>query len=279
MTKNKNDEPLTLDEIHHVTLDVLKKIQEICKEHQITYFVAYGSLIGAVRHKGFIPWDDDFDIMMLRPDYDRFCAICNESINGHGDYALMNPDNNKDYPFNISRFCDLRYRMVRDDNETDAGMGIFIDIYPLDGLGNDISTIKGPLNEIKQFLLRLAWIARSSKMFVPKHNIIKKIVRLPIWMGTRLLGGRFFYRLMKRIIMRYDFSESKYVGCFVWDADMVCFPKKYFEGTTSLQFEGIAVDVPKEYDKVLRISYGDYMKLPPEENQHPTHGYQIFRKS
>lgn len=278
MTQNKTDEPLTLDEIHHVTLDVLKKIQEICKAHQITYFVAYGSLIGAVRHKGFIPWDDDFDIMMLRPDYDRFCKVCNESINGHGDYVLMNPDNNKDYPFNISRFCDLRYRMVRDDNEPDAGMGIFIDIYPLDGLGSDISTIKGPLNRTKQFLLHLTGIARSPRMVVSKHNVIKNILRLPIWIGTHLLGGRFFYYLMKKIINRYSFSTSKYVGCFVWDADMVYFPKKYFEGTTSMQFEGLAVDVPKEYDKVLRISYGDYMKLPPEEEQHPTHGYQIFRK-
>ena len=278
MTRNKIDEPLTLDEIHHVTLDVLKKIQEICKAHQITYFVAYGSLIGAGRHKGFIPWDDDFDIMMLRPDYDRFCAICNESINGHGDYALMNPDNNKDYPFNISRFCDLRYRMVRDDNEPDAGMGIFIDIYPLDGLGSDVSRIKGILNITKNLLLRLISIARSPEMFVSKHNIIKKMIRLPIWGGARLLGGNFFYRLMKRIVTRYDFSESKYVGCFVWDSGMVFFPKIYFEGTIALQFEGIEVDVPKEYDKVLRISYGDYMKLPPEEEQHPTHGYQIFWK-
>ena len=104
------------------------------------------------------------------------------------------------------------------------------------------------------------------------------MMRLPIWVGARLLGGNFFYRLMKRIVNRYDFSESKYVGCFVWDSDMVFFPKIYFEGTTALQFEGITVDVPKEYDKALRISYGDYMKLPPEEDQHPTHGYQIFRK-
>lgn len=278
MAQNQNDEPLTLDEIHHVTLDVLKKIQEICKMHHIIYFVAYGSLIGAVRHKGFIPWDDDFDIMMLRPDYDRFCKVCNEFVNGHSDYALMNPDNNKDYPFNISRFCDLHYRMVRDDNEPDAGMGIFIDIYPLDGFGSDVSMIKGPLNQTKQILLRLSTIARS-RMFLPKHNIVKKIVRLPIWMGTHFLGGRFFYHLMKKIITRYNLSDSKYVGCFVWDAEMVYFPKIYFEQTTSLQFEGITVDVPKEYDKVLRISYGDYMKLPPEEERHPTHDYQIFRKS
>ena len=157
-------------------------------------------------------------------------------------------------------------------------MGIFIDIYPLDGLGSNISTIKGTLNETKQLLLHLAGIARSPKIFVPKHNIIKKIFRLPIWMVARLLGGRFFYRLMEKIITQYDFTESKYVGCFVWDGGMVFYPKTYFERTISLQFEEIAVDAPKEYDKVLRIVYGDYMELPPQEEQHPTHGYQIFRK-
>lgn len=277
MARNKIDEPLTLDEIHRVTLDVLKKIQEICKAHQITYFVAYGSLIGAVRHKGFIPWDDDFDIMMLRPDYDRFCAICNESINGHGDYALMNPDNNKDYPFNISRFCDLRYRMVRDDNEPDAGMGIFIDIYPLDGMGNSIAFMEKVMEPLRDICFRFLSLAVSEKAFVKHHGLIKKMVRFPIWALTHLLGKHFFYKCCNWIASFYSLEKSKYIGCVVWD-QLIYYPKEYFKKTIPILFEGLEVTIPQEYDKVLRVVYGDYMELPPAEQRHPTHAYKIYKR-
>lgn len=135
MDKNK---PLTIEEIHEGTLEVIKKLIEICDEININYFVAYGSLIGAVRHKGFIPWDDDFDVIMLRPDYDKFCRYCDEHEKELYPFRLMNYKNTPDYPFTISRLNDLRYRM-ESVGYPDAGMGLFIDIYPYDGCGNKYS--------------------------------------------------------------------------------------------------------------------------------------------
>lgn len=278
MEETAKNNALTINEIHQVTLQVLKRIQEICKEHGITYFVAYGSLIGTIRHKGFIPWDDDFDIVMLRPDYERFCKICNKTINGHGNYALMNPENNKEYPFNISRFCDLRYRMIRIDGGPDAGMGIFIDVYPLDGLGNSRTFIHRVLEPLKQLDLRFLGLARDPEALKSKHGILKKIIRLPIWMLAHAFGKAFFYRFSRCIAGIHSIEDSKYIGDVVWDAGLVYYPKKYYEETVEVPFEDVMVPVPKEYDKVLRIDYGDYMQLPPEEERHPTHGYQIYRK-
>lgn len=140
---------LELSEIHQVTIGVVKKIIDICKNQNIKYFVMYGSLIGAVRHKGFIPWDDDFDIIMLRPEYERFMNYCYTHKEELKPYQLINRYTNENYPFNISRFCDCRYEMIRDDGEENAGMGIFVDIYPFDGLGNN------PMSMMDKFILKV----------------------------------------------------------------------------------------------------------------------------
>ena len=126
---------LSIEEIHEGTLGILKKIIEICDEINVNYFLAYGSLIGAVRHGGFIPWDDDLDIVMLRPDYEIFNQYCLKHERELYPFKLINRKNEKKYPYNIARFNDLRYRDIYENvQEYDSGM--FIDVYPLDGAGH-----------------------------------------------------------------------------------------------------------------------------------------------
>ena len=127
---------LSLEEVHKETLNVLKKIDEICEHNDIKYSIMYGTLIGYMRHNGFIPWDDDMDVCMLRPEYDKFVAYCNEHEEELYPFKLMSKYTADDYPFNLQRFCDTRFKMVKTDGLSDAGMGLFIDIYPLDALGN-----------------------------------------------------------------------------------------------------------------------------------------------
>ncbi len=133
MTKRE----LTLAEIHEGTLEVLKRFISVCDQIGVQYFLAYGSLIGAVRHHGFIPWDDDLDVIMLRPDYEKFREYCNKHEGELTPFRFFDRHNTPDYPYTIGRFCDTRYRMVRNDNVPDAGQGMFIDIYPHDGAGNN----------------------------------------------------------------------------------------------------------------------------------------------
>ena len=128
---------LTLAEIHEGTLEVLKRFISVCDQIGVQYFLAYGSLIGAVRHHGFIPWDDDLDVIMLRPDYEKFREYCNKHEGELTPFRFFDRHNTPDYPYTIGRFCDTRYRMVRNDNVPDAGQGMFIDIYPHDGAGNN----------------------------------------------------------------------------------------------------------------------------------------------
>ena len=132
MTMEERKE-LTIEEIHEGTIGILKKIIELCDMLQVNYYIMYGSLIGAVRHHGFIPWDDDLDIAMLRPEYEKLCSYCETHQGELGHFALMNRRTAKEYPYNISRFCDMRYSMEKKDTIPGAGMGMFVDIYPFDG--------------------------------------------------------------------------------------------------------------------------------------------------
>ena len=267
---------LDLDEIHKVTLDVVKKIISICEEQNITYYTMYGSLIGAVRHKGFIPWDDDFDIIMLRPDYDRFMQYCIENSEALYPYKLINRNTSKDYAFNISRFCDCRYEMIRDNNEPSAGMGIFVDIYPFDGLGNSATKIREETLVKKQALLYAISWAGSSKWF--SDSLIKNLIKIPLSLLFHMSGKNYWLNRLKKFREKNSVDDSKYVGCVVWDAGMVFFEKKWFSKTKLMDFEDIKVTVPYNYHEVLVTSYGNYMELPPKEAQVPTHAYKIVKK-
>ena len=272
-----NEQPLTLEEVHKETLVILKKIISICDELKINYFLAYGSLIGAVRHQGFIPWDDDLDLIMLRPDYEKFKAYCSSHEAEMFPFKLLGRHNTPDYPYAINRFCDLRYEMVS-QNAPDAGMGMFIDIYPFDGAGNDEQEVYKKIGKKKWLWINCLFSALKGKFEPSSKGILRSIVKLPGHLFARLMGPGFFLNRLESLKDTYTLEESRYVTCMVWDWPIKLKEKRHFEEFTYLPFEGIQVKVPKEYDAVLRNSYGDYMQLPPEDQRVPHHEYSLYRK-
>ena len=126
---------LTAREVQLGELEVLKKLDEICSQLNLRYFLTYGTLLGAVRHQGFIPWDDDVDVMMPRPDYEKLIEYLQFNEKELSPFKLMHYRTNKEYIYPISRFVDTRY-WIDYEGTTDYGLGLFVDIYPLDGCGN-----------------------------------------------------------------------------------------------------------------------------------------------
>ena len=126
---------LTTREMQEVSLEILHTIASICEKQHFRYALIYGTLIGAVRHKGYIPWDDDVDIMMPRPDYDRLLHYLKENIADYPHLKVFNREECLEYPYMITRISDQRYR-IKMENEKSFGLGVFIDIYPYDGLGD-----------------------------------------------------------------------------------------------------------------------------------------------
>ena len=274
MDKSK---PLTIEEIHKETLGVLKKFISICDEIKVNYFVAYGSLIGAVRHQGFIPWDDDFDVFMLRPDYDKLVEYCNTNAEKLYPFKLMNKENTPGYPLNISRFNDLRFRM-ESTGYPDAGMGVFMDVYPLDGVGNGKKEVLEKYSFKKNLYMNLWGLKIVGKFQKSSKGIFRTIIKWLIYYFTFMIDYKYFLRKLDELKDIYNYEESQCVSLVVWESSMQAYDKTHFASYELLDFEGIKVKVPKDYEKLLKMVYGDYMELPPVERRIPTHNYLIFRK-
>lgn len=270
---------LTIQEMQAVSLEVLKVISEICEEQGFRYSLIYGTLIGAVRHHGYIPWDDDVDIMMPRPDYDKFLKYFQAHASEYPHLRAFNRDACKEYPYMITRISDDRY-WIDMENEKPYGMGIFVDIYPYDGLGNTKEEavrygMKGDrLSSLCYQSTRMHFAIETTT------SVVRKAIKYPVYLMSKLIGKEFFQRRLESLARKRNYDESQYIGCVVWlsGGERDIFERRWFDETIMVPYEKYEFRIPKYYDEVLRHTYGDYMKLPPESERIGHHYYKGYRK-
>ena len=271
---------LTIKEIQKSSLEVLKKIDEICRQQGFQYYLAYGTLLGAVRHKGFIPWDDDIDIMMPRKDYEMFIRYFVGHKNELTPFKIFEYRYDVDYPYMIARVSDNRYKL-NVYNEKDYGIGLFVDIYPLDGAGD---TKSKPYVLKKKSTPYASMCFLSTRKSVKRENtksLVKYILKFPVFIFAKMLGKNYLMKKLEKIGSTYSYDDSKYVGVIVWASDegtKTIYPKTWFGEGTDLEFEGLRCRVPIDYDKVLTRGFGNYMELPPEKDRVPHHYYDAYIK-
>lgn len=271
------EKELSLNEIHRETLNIILKIDEICERLRIKYTAWYGSMLGAVRHNGFIPWDDDFDIAMLRPDYEIFIDYCKNNIHDLGSFRILDKSCSDDYPFNLARFCDMRYRMETPEFP-DAGMGLFVDIYPLDPVGNDPEKAQKRIQWRKK-LYSIGWNSTiKGKPVDSRKGVLEKIIKRLIYLWAKNKPPMYFYNKYDELAKVYDYETSDNVAVVVWEMSFRAMPKLWFNDLIKIPFETIEVYVPKQYNAILTQVYGDYLKLPPQELQVPTHAYKLYKR-
>ena len=264
---------LSLTEIQIATKEIVKFIDDLCNKLGLKYFALYGTVIGAIRHQGFIPWDDDFDIGMFRKDFEIF----KEYMLTHdtGFFYLDNVEANKEYPFYISRVCDKRYQLVFEGFNYTSGL--FVDIYPYDGLGNSEDIIWWKKRSKRLYNLRKGMLlSRWSTLFFG-NSTFHRLFNIPYLLFCRMAGNSFFFKRLDRYSKFFDVDKSQYVDCPCWAGRIHFYEKKWFEETIRVKFENITICIPKEYDSFLRSLYGDYMVLPPESKRIPTHGYKAYK--
>lgn len=262
------------EEYLHALKDELEYINKVCHEQNIKYFLYYGTLIGTVRHKGMIPWDDDVDIAMPRNDYEKFLEFCR--TNDTGIYTIVNNETDSSASHLISRLSDTRYHIDFMHSKS-YEIGIFVDIYPLDGMGNNkfVFKIHGMLCHIFQKL----FVIRFGIYYPPKKyikNFVLKCLRKIIWLKNKSTSGC----ILRKLAMLYKYEKSKYVGCPVWiDGGYKnrYLLREWFEKTEKAEFEGIKLDIPADYNEILKMIYGNYMKLPPVEKRTMQHFYKIYK--
>lgn len=273
----KLSKELTLLEIQKGELEVLKKIKQICDEIGLNYFLFCGTLIGAVRHKGIIPWDDDIDVGMMREDYEKFVSYCASHSEDLLPFQLYHYTTNKDYIYPIARFVDTRYT-IDYEGYRDYNLGLFVDLYPIDGCGNSIEERNAIFHKVRDFVIPLISLgARKSVLY--NHGIVNYITKSVLRRVALIIGQNRLLRIIDNRAKRYCPKSSKYVMCVIWDNFRSSFfPSECFEEFIEVPFEDGLFKVPRKYDEILKLVYGDYMKLPPEEERIGHHYYKAYKK-
>ncbi len=267
---------LSLREIQLAEFGVLKKLAELCRKLNLRYYLFFGTLLGAVRHQGFIPWDDDIDVAMPRPDYEKLLAYCAGHEKEIAPLKLMHYTTHRDYIYPIARLCDTRYH-VDYEGVVEYGLGLFVDIYPLDGCGEtEADTHK--LAKKNQMLANLVFQAGMKKFVRSGQAGWRTPVKFLLYCVAKVFGPRFFANKLEQSAKRYPYETSDRVNCTIWDVVDYGFDRSLFDTAQQMPFEDAELSVPAGYEQILRKSYGDYMQLPPEEDRVGHHYYTAYLK-
>lgn len=266
--------PLTLEQMQKANLSALIKLDQICREHHLVYYLTFGTLIGAVRHHGFIPWDDDIDVLMPREDYKKLHELLgDEEKDG---FKLCNRGNTLNYTYYITRFCNMRYRFETTMDEEKFDIGSFVDIYPLDYYCNDKEHGISLWKHVNQ--MNKAYLAYMNPHI--GSNFVNHAVARILGFFLHVIKGKDYPSFINREIDQYisskTTSEDLYMGVPSWTIYFKQYRRDIFSDVTELPFEDYSFFVPQGYDEFLRTTYGDYMKLPPENERQATHYYKMY---
>ena len=262
-----------LDAIQKIQLAYLLEVDRICRKHDIKYFLGGGTLLGAIRHKGFIPWDDDSDIMMLREDYEKFCQIAVSELPANMSFQSNKTDRNCFYEFAKLRIDDTAFATVFAKEHKSMHNGIAFDIFCHDKTANSRfgQKLHMAMTIFTRALVFNKWNHRKtengSRMQTAFTNFCVRL--FPLRFSCRLMNHTIsFFKRKKNAKYLYDgMGRNVYNGVF---------PIELLDEVIYVDFEGYPLPVPKRYDEYLKFLYGDYMVPPPPEKQVTHHDYELF---
>lgn len=262
MSKVLNYKDEDLSRLHEIQIKILIEIIRICDKYSIKWFSVGGTTLGAVRHKGFIPWDDDIDIGMLREDYEKFLEVAPKELKE--GYTLAHYKIDKNVPHYFAKVRKDNTLFVEESSKKiKMHHGIFVDIFPHDKVpvdtGKSIKHRKKMLFFNRLFINKTTTIPfnKSSKLKLFINRCIKIIVKL-------FIGGlkkEYFYNKLDKFVKKYNSSDSNMISQSGYNQ----FAVKYEDilPTRAMKFENIEIQVPNNYDEILKQTYGNYMELPP----------------
>lgn len=259
---------LSLEDKKKVGYEILKYVSGFCEEHGIRYYLAYGTLLGAVRHKGFIPWDDDVDLFIPRPDYMRLL----ETFVGSHEYKLLSCFNKKDYVYPFSKVQSIYTKTLLPSGKVlDHGLGI--DLFPLDGIPDELDLTTAEEIFKKENDVFINYVQKYDAYKFLNITSLKNRIKVFLYKAS-VMTGALNRKGQKLSTNPYDseYDDCSTVACVVGMHDGVFTPfKKDWFTPRKLKFEDAYFDAPACYDEMLSLLYPNYMQLPPESERITTH--------
>ena len=259
-------------EIQQMELGIMEYIHEVCQKIGVKYFLAYGSLIGAVRHKGFIPWDDDMDICMLREDYEKL-----------QDYLIANPDeryevmsykNNLNYVYPFMKVQDNQTYLLEEDVRIDSNMGIYVDIFPVDGYEDD-SVFK---DKMTRLIKKRQLSCYTFKGITNTKSLLNSLIRYISVIIFYFTNTNKYIRGIDELAQSRKVGDYELVDYLIYkDMNKPVWKREWLNQTITGVFEGKEFMIPKNYHEILTSDYGDYTQLPPVELRFSHHDFQLWK--
>lgn len=251
---------LSRKEIQQIEFDILVEFDELCKKNSIKYYLCGGTLLGAIRHKGFIPWDDDIDVMISRDEYNKLIALLKHDSSGK--YRSIHLGNS-DFPY--LKVFNLKTKIKSAFVESSGMNHIWIDVFPIDGLPNSEKDVEKLYNKIKK--LRAA-LSTSSYKFERAKTLGRTIVKAFLYPVLKMVGSNRWGTWLDKVAQTYDFDQCEWIGGTVWGyGPQEKLRKSKWLEEVDVVFEGKTFKAPGNWEEYLTNLYGDYMKLPPKEKR------------
>lgn len=259
-------------EIQQMELGIMEYIHEVCQKIGVKYFLAYGSLIGAVRHKGFIPWDDDMDICMLREDYEKL----QDYLIAHPDnrYEVMSYKNNLNYVYPFMKVQDNQTYLLEEDVRIDSNMGIYVDIFPVDGYEDD-SVFK---DKMTRLIKKRQLSCYTFKGITNTKSLLNSLIRYISVIIFYFTNTNKYIRGIDELAQSRKVNDYELVDYLIYkDMNKPVWKREWLKQTITGVFEGKEFMIPKNYHEILTSDYGDYTQLPPVELRFSHHDFQLWK--
>lgn len=264
---------IKLEEIKEIQLDILNAVHKFCMDNNIKYTLACGTLLGAIRHKGYIPWDDDIDIYMLREDYIKFVSLYPALYNNN--YELISLERHSKWDKTYAKVYDKR-TIIYEEMPYAVEIGINIDVFPIDNVPN--SPKEWIRYNKKRIILHQCLMAKSLKIS-SKRNWYKNLIIIISKFFTLFISKRNLAMFINSYAQKYNKIETYYV--FENSLGIVMkrrFRKNIFNELSQIIFENNMYMAFKNYDEYLKNAYGNYMELPPKEKRISHHSFKAYWK-
>lgn len=261
---------LSLKEMQSIELSIMKYLHNICEENNLIYYLYGGTLLGAVRHHGFIPWDDDLDIIVPRNDYERLISILHEK----NEFRLLSYEYVEDYYYPFAKLVDPSTKLVEKGMKECEGLGVWVDIFPLDVTFNNSFVRNIHVKSVKKLVGLNRYLASEHENIKLQLDTTVKRFRYYI---AGLFSSHTIIKMANKLAGFYRNRDSKMLVDAIWGRPGLFFDSEWFGKPEILQFEGSMFYVPANYHSLLTYVYGDYMKLPPEEKRYSEHFYSCWR--